>query len=630
MRNPDAMLTRRQFLEVLCTAAGYWALSGTAAAAVAASVGARRFPRNITAPIADKVAPKMADALRTLHPAQIAIGGWLGTRIDLNAAQRLSHIDLEPLLAGYRKKPGDHPWIGEHIGKWIHAASLTWARTGDAALRRKLDAAVDALIATQEADGYLGTYVPEKRFGLFEGADWDVWSTKYCLIGLLTYYRHTGTQRALQASCRAADLLIDTFPSKRSILQAGTHRGMAATSVLEPVVLLHRLSGEPRYLAFAAYIVDAWQEDGGPDIVDSLHDKRKVQQVANGKAYEMLSNLVGLCEFARVTGDRRLIDAVLIAWQDIVDTQLYVSGTTSHREHFQPDAHMRQEDMPNVGETCVTTTWIQLNQSLLALTGEARFAAELERSYYNALSAAQHSNGEDWAYFTPLNGVRKYDSHITCCHSSGPRGMALSAMSAYYIGTGDSSPVVFVNTLESSSARFDIADSIITVEMTSAFPHHGHGTIRVRTDAPTKFAIALRVPAWAAGMKLRGANIRDGWAHLSARLWHDGDTIAFEYDLQPRLVLGQGESAERAYQYWGPFVLAYEPNAGAAASPARGLRYAGAAMKLSKTADRMLRFSADVVDASGHPAFQATLTTFADAGNHGEAYRIWLPIANRT
>ncbi len=626
MRQPDAMYRRRQFIKSLCAATGWWALSGTAVA----SIGAGRLPRGIRTPIAYTIAPKIADTLSELDPAGIAIGGWLGARIDLNATHRLAHIDLEPLLAGYRNKPGDHPWIGEHIGKWIHAASMTWARTGDAALRRKLDDAVDALIATQETNGYLGTYVPEKRFGLFDGADWDVWSTKYCLIGLLTYYRHTGTQRALQASRKAADLLIDTFPSKRSILQAGAHLGMAATSVLEPVVMLHRLTGEPRYLAFAEYIVDAWQETGGPDIVDSLFEKRKVHRVANGKAYEMLSNLVGLCEFARVTGDRRLIDAVLIAWQDIVDTQLYVSGTTSHLEHFQPDAHMHQEDMPNVGETCVTTTWIQLNQTLLALTGEARFAAELERSYYNALSAAQHSNGEDWTYFTPLNGVRKYDSHITCCHSSGPRGMALSAMSAYYIGTTDSSHVVYVNTLESSSARFEIADSAVMVEMSSAFPHRGQGTIRIRADAPAKFGIALRVPAWAAGMTLRGADIRDGWAHLPARLWRDGDAIAFEYELQPALVHGQGESAGRAYQYWGPFVLACEPDTGVASPAREGLRYAGAAKTRAKSADATLRFSADVVDASGRAAFKAKLTTFADAGNHGETYRTWLPVSNRS
>ena len=112
------------------------------------------------------------------------------------------------MLAGYRKRPGNHPWIGEHVGKWLHAATLAWAYTGDAALRAKLDRVAAELIACQEPDGYLGTYLPEKRFGRYEGADWDVWSHKYNLIGLLTYYQYTGNRprtRLLPQDGRSAD-----------------------------------------------------------------------------------------------------------------------------------------------------------------------------------------------------------------------------------------------------------------------------------------------------------------------------------------------------------------------------------------------------------------------------------------
>ena len=45
-----------------------------------------------------------------------------------------------------------------------------------------------------------------------------------------------------------ADLLIAAFPGKKSILASGTHVGMAATSVLEPIVLLYRFTGDARYL----------------------------------------------------------------------------------------------------------------------------------------------------------------------------------------------------------------------------------------------------------------------------------------------------------------------------------------------------------------------------------------------
>ena len=149
-----------------------------------------------------------------LSPAQVHIGGWLGARIDANEKNRLLTVDTEPLLAGYHKRPGSHPWIGEHVGKWLHAATLAWVYTGDPALKAKLDRVAADLIACQEPDGYLGTYAPEKRFGLYDGADWDVWSHKYNLIGLLTYYQYTGNRPALECCRRMADLLIATFPGE--------------------------------------------------------------------------------------------------------------------------------------------------------------------------------------------------------------------------------------------------------------------------------------------------------------------------------------------------------------------------------------------------------------------------------
>ena len=359
-------------------------------------------------PVPFVVQAGLPDAALVLSPSQIHIGGWLGARIDANEKNRLLAVDTEPLLAGYRKRPGSHPWIGEHVGKWLHAATLAWAYTGDPALKAKLDRVAADLIACQEPDGYLGTYVPEKRFGLYEGADWDVWSHKYNLIGLLTYYQYTGNRPALDCCRKMADLLIATFPGKKSILAAGTHVGMAATSVLEPVVLLYRFTGDARYLEFARYIVKSWDEPGGPAIAASLRAGKGVNKTANGKAYEMLSNLVGLCELARATGDRSLLEPVLNAWNDIVENRLYITGSASAGEHFRDDHVLPNHVGAHIGETCVTTTWIQLNLQLLRLTGDAKFGDELERTFYNHLAAAQHPRGDDWCYFTALEGKKPY------------------------------------------------------------------------------------------------------------------------------------------------------------------------------------------------------------------------------
>ena len=345
------------------------------------------------APVPYKVAPAMPDSLQALDPSAVRIEGWLGERIDLNVSGRLEVVDTAPLLAGFIRKPGSHPWIGEHVGKWIHAATLAWAYTGNSALKVKLDSVVAELIASQEPDGYLGTYIPSQRFGLYPDADWDVWCNSYSMIGLLTYYKYTGNAPALEAARRVADLLIATFPARKSILSAGTHVGMAATSVLVPVVELYRLTGDERYLAFARYIVAAYDEPGGPRIVQTLLARKGVSLTANGKAYEMLANLMGICDLARATGDRQLLLAVTNGWEDIVRNRLYLTGTASNHEHFGDDHQLPNGEDAQIGETCVTTTWIQLNQQLLQLTGGAVYADEIERSLYNHLTAAQNPTG---------------------------------------------------------------------------------------------------------------------------------------------------------------------------------------------------------------------------------------------
>jgi DUF1680 family protein len=575
-------------------------------------------------PIADSVEAKAPAALHTLQPSAVRLGGWLGARIDASESQRLLLVDTEPLLAGYRHRPGNQPWIGEHVGKWLHAATLAWAYSGDEALRRKLDSVAASLIATQEADGYLGTYTADRRFGLYENADWDVWCHKYNMIGLLTYYRYTGNPAALEASRRIGDLLIATFPAKKSIISAGTHMGMAATSVLSPVVELYRLTGDPRYLQFAWYIVHSYEEKGGPDIVRALlAPGGSVDHVANGKAYEMLSNLVGLSELYQVTGEPRLLKAVENAWGDITRNRLYVTGTASIHECFGNNHELPNGEAAHLGETCVTTTWIQLNAALLAQTGEAKYGDEIERSLYNQLTAAQNPRGDDWCYYTALEGVKHYDKGITCCHSSGPRALALAPTLAYLKADG----VICVSTLETSRARFQVGGRDVEVGQESQFPFAGRSTLTVRAPSGARFTLKIRAPSWAEPMRAGAASSRDGWITLADREWKDGDLVEVTFNLGARVIHGDFTNYSRVAYAWGPFVLALEdvPNSdySEGGSPQFVRAINGDPPVLAPNA-RRIALSVAVRGEWDADAHQARLVPFAEAGVGGQAYSVWL------
>ncbi len=583
-------------------------------------------------PNAFETASKLHDTLEVLSPSAIHLDGWIGKRVSANESNRLLNVDTEPLLQGFRKKPGTHPWIGEHIGKWLHAATLAWSYTGDPRLKSKLDKAVVELVKAQEPDGYLGTYVPNERFGLFNGADWDVWSHKYNLIGLLTYYQYTSNKPALNACRKMGDLLIHTFgPGRQSILSAGTHMGMAATSVLEPIVLLYRTTGDQRYLNFAKYIVQSWDEPNGPRILSTLQTVGQVNKTANGKAYEMLSNLVGLCELARATGDHRYLTPVMNAWKDIVSKRLYLTGSASHGEHFGADYELPNDGASAIAETCVTTTWIQLNLQLLRFTGDTQYANELEKSIYNHLAAAQDPKGGDWCYYTPLKGKKPYDAGITCCHSSGPRGMALVPTTAYLIEHVGNVDRLLVNTYETSSVKTKLGGQEVFIEQQSKFPANGKSTLVVHTTHASKFSLGIRQAPWSTPIVLRinghkaSYKTVKGWATIAIRKWSNRDRVEIQFSIRPQIIEGdhgnQGTSAVK----WGPFVMAYDgafnPNLSKPGSTALAahpnFRYAskGQSIKLST--------------AISSPAFAgaklATFVPFADAGSTGGTYRVWLP-----
>jgi DUF1680 family protein len=591
-----------------------------------------------------RVAPAIPDAIELPSPASTHLEGFLGARTEVNEQNRLLKVDLEPLLAGFRNKPGVHPWIGEHIGKWMHAATLAWANTGDPELRAKLDYAAAELVKAQEPDGYLGTYVPEKRFGLYENADWDVWSHKYNLMGLLTYYQYTGNEPALQACRKMGGLLINTFgPGKKSILSAGTHVGMAATSVLEPIVLLYRLTAEERYLDFAKYIVASWDEPKGPHLLRTLLTVKSVEKTANGKAYEMLSNLVGLCELARVTGNPPYLQAALNAWEDIVSHRLYLTGSASQGEHFGDDDYLPNQQKANVAETCVTVTWIQLNSQLLRLTGEARFADELERTFYNHLAAAQRPDGAQWCYFTSLQGNKPYGPGINCCVSSGPRGMALVPQHAWLISRQAGQDTLVLNLFDSSTVSVPMNNSAVIAQFHSRFPHEGAGTVTFGIKQPASFALALREPVWANPLRVQINGrpvdlVRDakGWQRIPAREWKDGDQVALQFQLTGRVILGQHGNRNQAALEWGPFVLAYDDHRNPDLPDDAAIEFISGPEEpvVRIRPGPELAFTAQLRAANHPEPFAATLVPFADAGRDGGAYRVWLsapgaPSANR-
>jgi len=487
--------------------------------------------------------------------------GYLNTRFTQNLEERLLNVDEFGLMGSYLHRPGIHPWAGEHVGKYLETACNVWKLTHNVALKKQMDRMMYELINTQIEDGYLGTYTPDQYW-----TSWDVWSHKYNLHGLLAYYSTTGYKPALETCIKMGDLLCKTFgnkPGQRDIILAGEHMGMAATSVLDAMVDLYRYTADKKYLDFCYYILDAWEQDNGPKIISTILATGKINKVGNGKAYEMLSNYVGLVKLYQVTGNKKFLQATEMAWQDVVDNQLYITGTSSSHEHFQEDQYLPASNKDNMGEGCVTTTWIQLNQNLFDITGDIKYLNQLEKSVYNHLLAAENPETGCVSYYTPLMNKKPYTCYITCCQSSVPRGIAL--VPNFTFGNINKIPTVLF--YEPAVYKEDITtsdkkDIAVTFKLEGNFPESGNVSISVVTSKTASFPLALRVPLWCTNFVAKvGDKVYKGTPDKFVTInksWKPGDKISVTFDMPVQSIPGGKSYPDQVAFQRGPQVLAFD------------------------------------------------------------------------
>ena len=295
-----------------------------------------------------------------------------------------------------------------------------------------------------------------------------------------------------------------------------------------------------------------------------------------------------------------------------------------------------------MGETCVTVTWIQLNAHLLRLTGEARFADELERSVYNQLCGAQQPDGRAWVYYCEMEGKKPYTSNLDgqCCLSSGPRGFALVPTFAI---TTDADGAV-VNFFNPGTAGLRLRDgTAVRLGIDTGYPYSGQITLTVDPAESHEFALKLRKPKWCnqASLKVNDAPVdakpaADGYVTLR-RTWKQGDKVELNLTLEPRLVLGDHLNADRAALLYGPLVLAADRTL-SQGNRVNALKLASADLaKLEVTpepapaalktwpGEEVFRINALLRRAA--TVIEIRLVPFADAGAVGHTfYKVWLPL----
>ncbi len=458
-------------------------------------------------------------------------------------------------------------FTGEFWGKWFTSAALAYAWHPDANYREILDKSVSELLKAQDSDGRLSSYSRANDFG-----SWDIWGRKYALLGLIAHYDQTGDKASLKAACRATDELIEIAgPGKKKLTETGLRiiGSLSSCSVLEPVVLVYQRSGDKKYLDFARYLVQLWSEpnDYNPKglrlVEDALAGVDPIL-IAAPKGYEMMSCYEGLCELYRVTGEKRLLDAVVRFGKSVLKKEIMIVGSGSSGELWCDGANRQTEIMEQPMETCVTVTWMKLCYQLLQLTGDPVWADNLEVSLYNALFGAMIDEGNWWAYFSPLIGERMPSPmqvpvcQSSCCVANGPRGMLITP--GWSVMKGKSGPVINLYSKGTWTQKLKSGTDLKITQETN-YPEDKEILICVDIPQPERFTISLRIPAWDKNTSLtindETIKCEPGTYAKIKREWKKGDQIRLEMDLHGRIIRAPGSVNDLAVMR-GPVVLALD------------------------------------------------------------------------
>lgn len=580
--------------------------------------------------------------MEKIRHAQWRFGGELGARIDRNVEQWLLRMpESNPGILDMMRRRDRHlpyadlvPWAGEFAGKYLISAVQACRMSADPRLKPYVRRFVDALIASQAADGYLGPFPRARRLL----GECDLWGHYHCMLGLLMWYDDTGDEAAYRCAIRIADAICRVYgEGKRRPIEAGNPNFNLA--VLHGMAELAARTGKREYDAVCARIEEDLQKDG-----DWLRQGAAGVEYwrlpGSGPRWEALHILQGLVSRYVATGDDRYRKAVLSLWESIRRLDVHPSGAFSTNEQACGTIY-------GAGpiETCCSVAWMALSVDVLRLTGDPTVADQLELTLWNEALAAQHPSGQWWTYDTPLNGVRapSYQQisfqyrpgapELNCCSVNGPRMLGMTSEWAV-LRRPEGLDVNFYG-----PSRFDLPLSDATrvhLAQDTTYPVGGTVRLAVSPTRRSRFTLRLRIPAWSGRTRVavngeRTAQTPQPGTYLALdRVWRKGDVVDVAFEMSPRVLVGAGpERSGRVAIHVGPLLLAFDAGRNALDTSAL------APIDASKLKLTPLRVPQDAGGPGVHRPMglwrvrtetgqSAALCDFASAGAAGTDYAAWL------
>ncbi|OXS54431.1 hypothetical protein B1A99_26100 [Cohnella sp. CIP 111063] len=488
--------------------------------------------------------------------------------------------------------------------KWLEAVGYSLANKPNGDLEKLADEAVELLASAQLEDGYLNTYFtirnPQQRWTNLTDCH-EMYSAGHLIEAAVAYYHGTGKTKLLDVARRVADHIDLRFgPGTDQIQGYDGHQEIELA-----LVKLYEATGEPRYLNLACFLIDErgkepyffhqeWEARGrtsywNPGVVQSkppapeyhqAHKPVREQAEAVGHAVRAVYMYTAMADLALHNNDTELLEACRRLWSNMVDKQMYVTGSigsTHHGEAFTFDYDLPNDT--NYSETCASIGMIFFARRMLQIEPKGEYADVMERSLYNTVTAGIGLDGKHYFYVNPMEVWPAASSgnpgkhHIKAtrqkwygCACCPPNAARLLVSAGQYVYTTNSD-TLYTHLYIGNETDLELSGRNVRIRLESGLPWNGNASLEIaNADGSGSFTLALRVPSWspATVFRVNGAQrepiIRDGYAYFTGD-WRSGDRIDVQFDMTPRRIYAHPQvraNAGRVALQRGPFVYCFE------------------------------------------------------------------------
>jgi DUF1680 family protein len=446
-------------------------------------------------------------------------------------------------------------WFNDSdVYKWIEASAYALAYIWNGELYSMVIKAKEDIIAAQQSDGYINTYITINGLERWRDLVWshELYCAGHLFQAAIAVRRCLGIDDLYVASLKFADLLVNTFGWEEGKLKTSDGHPEIEMALIE----LYRENGNVNYLKLADFFINIRGKgyvtrtastrtfSFTPEYLVDYKPIKELDDVTGGHAVRVLYYLAGVADLYIENGDKELWVALDRLWRRIIYRKMYI--TYGFGSRYEGEAFGNDYELPNdraYSETCASVAAALWAWRMFLASGDVEYVEVIESILYNAGLAGISLDGTKYFYVNPLADYfgkheRKPWFECACCPPNIARLLAYLPSMIYSFSKVDKG--IMINLFIGSRSVFEIDGNKVVVSIHTEYPWNGKTYIEIEPDKVDEIPIMIRIPSWVDEPIIKvGKEVVKGEPGKYMKIvkpWDKGDKIFIEFKLKPRLI----------------------------------------------------------------------------------------------